>query len=94
MAVTKDGTDPKVVVDWTGPTNPGTIDGTNLATITGYTVKCSGVSSFTVDVAADAVTYTHGTEYTSPGDATCTVTAKNSASLSTISASDTATLAL
>ena len=78
-------------MDWTAPTSPGTIDGVNFASLSGYTVTCVGIQTFTVSVAADAVTYTHPTAYTVAGASTCTVTATNTASLSA-SASGTSSL--
>ena len=94
VVVAEDGSLNKVKVTWAAPTNPGTIDGTNYAAITGYTIKCSGISSFTMSAAADATDVTAASAYTAGGPASCTVTAINSASLSATSAATTATLTL
>ena len=82
----------KVKVTWAASTDPGTIDGTNYAAITGYTIKCSGISAFTATVAADATDYTAAALFTASGPASCTVTATNSANLSATSAVLSATL--
>lgn len=65
-----------VTVTWAQPAFPGTIDGINYATISGYTVACSGALSFKTSVGAQMSSYTHTAVYTSNGSVKCTVTAK------------------
>lgn len=82
VTVAEDGTTNTVKVSWTPPSNPGTIDGTNLSVIMTYKIACSGVVSFSATVAGDATSYTNPTVFAYGGTETCTVQAINSAGLS------------
>lgn len=71
-----------VTVTWAEPSFPGTIDGINYATISSYSVACSGALAFKKSVGTEVRAYTHTAAYTSNGAVKCTVTANNSAGLS------------